>query len=350
MLAALAESMGAQAMLVRLVLAYAICGFLISASMGYADQTWPVLYVLYLIPKTLVLLAVFVGARLVHAMVVVRPVRLLEHVWRDFSANPETHRQLAAGLPLIVLLPMFLAVFASFKVLIPEINFYSWDATFAAWDRLVHGGSAPWLILQPILGHPFVTYVIDLLYGGWFAVLQLVCIWQAFSLKRPRLRMQFFLAFVLVWIVLGNVGATLLSSAGPCFFGAIVGGSDPYGPLMDYLRDVDAQHPLLALQIQGMLWHGYLNPELSIVRGISAMPSIHVSMAFLMALLGWRINRLLGAALTIYLGAILIGSVHLGWHYAVDGYAGTIGTYAIWRAVGWTLARRDSAIPVPSMR
>jgi hypothetical protein len=31
--------------------------------------------------------------------------------------------------------------------------------------------------------------------------------------------------------------------------------------------------------------------------------------------------------------------VHLGWHYAIDGYAGIAGTYAIWRIAGWVLAR-----------
>ena len=73
------------------------------------------------------------------------------------------------------------------------------------------------------------------------------------------------------------------------------------------------------------------------------MPSIHVSMAFLMALLGWRIRRALGIVLTAYVVAIQIASVHLGWHYAIDGYAGIIGTYAIWRLVGWALTRRSAA-------
>ena len=41
-----------------------------------------------------------------------------------------------------------------------------------------------------------------------------------------------------------------------------------------------------------------------------------------MALLGWRINKWLGAALTLFTGLIVIGSVALGWHYAVDAIAG----------------------------
>jgi hypothetical protein len=247
----------------------------------------------------------------------------------------------------VVLIPVFLAIYASFKVLIPEINAFGQDASLARWDRLIHGGMDPWLLLHPVLGNPVVTRALDWLYGGWFAVLQLICLWQAFSLKRPRLRLQFFLSFLLVWILLGNVGATLLSSAGPCFYDRIVGGENPYQPLMAYLQAVHLQHPLLARQLQDMLWQGFGSPEVSIVRGISAMPSIHVSIAFLMALLGWRVSRTLGAVLTLFLAIIMMGSVHLGWHYAIDGYAGIIGTYVIWRAVGWMLARRERTV-VPS--
>jgi hypothetical protein len=36
---------------------------------------------------------------------------------------------------------------------------------------------------------------------------------------------------------------------------------------------------------------------------------------------------------------ILVGSVHLGWHYAIDGYAAIIGTWAIWWIVGRLLER-----------
>ncbi|MDF4804113.1 phosphatase PAP2 family protein, partial [Vibrio parahaemolyticus] len=30
---------------------------------------------------------------------------------------------------------------------------------------------------------------------------------------------------------------------------------------------------------------------------------------------------------------IQIGSVHLGWHYAVDGYASTLTTFTLWKFV-----------------
>ncbi len=41
----------------------------------------------------------------------------------------------------------------------------------------------------------------------------------------------------------------------------------------------------------------------------------------------------------------MVGSVHLGWHYALDGYVGAAGAYAVWRAVG---ALQSRGRPVPT--
>jgi hypothetical protein len=42
---------------------------------------------------------------------------------------------------------------------------------------------------------------------------------------------------------------------------------------------------------------------------------------------------------------IFIGSIHLGWHYAVDGIFSAIGMWAIWKAVNWwcVYSRYDDA-------
>jgi hypothetical protein len=73
--------------------------------------------------------------------------------------------------------------------------------------------------------------------------------------------------------------------------------------------------------------------------GISAMPSIHVSAAVLFALLGWRVDRRLGIGFTIFAIVIMIGSVHLAWHYAIDGYLSAALTLVIWWVCGWWVGR-----------
>ena len=72
------------------------------------------------------------------------------------------------------------------------------------------------------------------------------------------------------------------------------------------------------------------------------MPSLHVAVPVLFTIVAWGIDRRLGALFGVYTALILVGSVHLGWHYAVDGYV----TLALVPAVWW-LAGRLSRGPSP---
>jgi membrane-associated phospholipid phosphatase len=64
------------------------------------------------------------------------------------------------------------------------------------------------------------------------------------------------------------------------------------------------------------------------------MPSLHVTIATLMALLAWRYNRTAGIAFTVFTVIILIGSVMLGWHYSADGLAGIALAFVFWGVGG----------------
>jgi hypothetical protein len=140
--------------------------------------------------------------------------------------------------------------------------------------------------------------------------------------------------------VLGTVFAILLSSAGPCFYGQITGLPSPYAPLMDYLQRVDAAHPLISLEVQHILLQQYWQNAVTPWRAISAMPSMHVAMPVVFILVGWRTHRLLGALFLVYGVIVFIGSVHLGWHYAVDGYVSVLVMLLLWRAAGWVVRRQ----------
>ena len=63
------------------------------------------------------------------------------------------------------------------------------------------------------------------------------------------------------------------------------------------------------------------------------MPSIHLAMAMLFVLLAFEVRKWLGWLFVGYAVIMQIGSVILGWHYAVDGYAGIILAYLIWYIV-----------------
>ena len=73
------------------------------------------------------------------------------------------------------------------------------------------------------------------------------------------------------------------------------------------------------------------------------MPSMHVAEAVLFAILGWKANRWLGEALTLFALITQVGSVHLGWHYAIDGYLAAVAVVPIWLLGGW-IARQTSKV------
>jgi hypothetical protein len=240
---------------------------------------------------------------------------------------------------MLVAMLVFGGTFTVVKASIPSLVSFSWDQSFEQMDRWLHGGVAPWELLQPLLGQPVITHAINWAYNFWFYFLCLIWVWQAFRQSDNGLRLQFFLTLMLGWILLGNVAATWLSSAGPCYYGRIVGLPDPYAPLMSYLHRVNETHSIWALGAQEMLWANFQMRDVMVGSGISAMPSMHVAIATLFALVCWRVRRWLGIVMTIYAVVIMVGSVHLGWHYAVDGYLGAAGMLAIWWCVGWCLKR-----------
>jgi hypothetical protein len=68
--------------------------------------------------------------------------------------------------------------------------------------------------------------------------------------------------------------------------------------------------------------------------GISAMPSIHNAVTMLYVLALWGCSRLVRLLTVAFAAIILIGSVHLGWHYALDGLFAWATAAAIWVAAG----------------
>jgi hypothetical protein len=116
---------------------------------------------------------------------------------------------------------------------------------------------------------------------------------------------------------------------------------------MSYLHSVHAKTPLIAVEGQAVLWQLYREQRDVPFLSISAMPSVHVAVAVLFALAGWEANRVMGLAFTAYALVVLVGSVHLGWHYAVDGYFAAIATAVIWIGTGFALQAWFKAIHHP---
>jgi len=268
-----------------------------------------------------------------YVMVVKRPHQLVRYLRQELRRHLTSERVLFA-LPVLGMMPLFASSFTVIKAAVPLYQPFAWDARLAYADQVLHGGIQPWLLLQGVLGHPAVTAAINFVYHLWFFIMLGSIYWLAFALELKQLRMQFVLSFVASWILLGNVVALLFSSAGPCYYGHVVGGADPYAPLMSYLHSAAKDYPVWALSVQDMLWKEFSENSGTNALSIAAMPSMHVGTAVLLALMGWRLNRTAGILLTIFAVLIMLGSVHLGWHYALDGYVAALGAVLIWLAVG----------------
>lgn len=231
-------------------------------------------------------------------------------------------------------IPPFLSMYSSLKQAIPTIYPFSWDKTFMGMDFFLHMGHHPWRLLQVFMGYPLITKFTDSVYTSWHLVLFSVILWQAWSSRR-RLRAQFFISLLLLFIIGGTILAALFSSAGPCYYHyAVVGSGNPYQSQIQYLASVHEANFLYSVEGHKLLWWFYTESIKLPYIGISAMPSIHVGVAVLFAILGWRTNRILGFGFTIYALLIQLGSIHLGWHYAIDGYFSAMLTGMLWKGSG----------------
>lgn len=345
-LSAISAGVRGHAILIGLILAYALAAVAVSRLYDLPYKLWPNLLAAYFVTLAIPLALAFCW-HAIQVMVFVRPRHLTRHLLSSLKTYLAPQRLLPI-VPLLLLIPVFAVAFSFLKSTIPVLSPYTWDALFVRWDYLLHGGNHPWALLQPVLGYPMVTAGVNFLYNLWYLIMYVLLMLQIFDTRNAALRMRFLLSFLLTWIVLGTFGAMAFSSMGPCFDPAAASGTGPFAPLMAYLRQASESVPIPTLELQQMLWENYQNKGTAIGSGISAMPSMHVAIAILMALFGWGHSRAAGIALSIYALIVLIGSIHLAWHYALDGYAAALGAWLIWWLVGRGQARLPGTKIVPS--
>ncbi|WFL77015.1 phosphatase PAP2 family protein [Altererythrobacter arenosus] len=266
-------------------------------------------------------LLIFAG--LVFRSVRAQPSNVLGHLGETLRENRE---RFFYGFLFILIYLIVHRAYRALKVAIPRHNEYWADPMFASWDKAIFGQD-PWLITHSMVG-PLGTQFIDMLYVVWLPVMLISFGFAAFA-KDSQFRKRATLSFFLTWILLGNLLATLFASVGPCFYAEFYG-SDRFTPLMDLL----SHQNLAALKLQETL-RMTVGDE-AIGSGISAVPSLHCAITMIVVLMvhdryGWDWRTYLAIA---YHVIIWFGSVHLGWHYAVDGMISTALIPFIWWASG----------------
>ncbi|WP_074736280.1 phosphatase PAP2 family protein [Ruegeria halocynthiae] len=253
-----------------------------------------------------------------------KPIRWMLQDLRTKLTDPEKAPDVVICFVSIVAL---IVTYTFLKNEIHSMNPILWDSQFAKWDRFLHGGVDPWTLLRPILGSPVVTTAVNATYHIWFPMLYIAICVACLDRRDPIRSTVFLVAFVLCWFVGGNVLAIVFASVGPVYFEPFNLGTD-FVPQMELLRQSNEISPVWALKVQNALLDGYQNSGFA--RGISAMPSMHVASSTLLAIYGFTYSRWLGWGLTVFTIVIMLGSVHLAWHYAIDGYASILLTLFFW--------------------
>lgn len=282
------------------------------------------------------------------------PFQLIAETLRDRWTRDRVVSLLSPPL----LFALLMTSFNVFKQSALPLAGFAMDPLFAEMDRALFLGTDPWRVTHAIFASPWVTWGFDKAYHLWFVPMSLgLIICSVLPARFDRVRIRYLLSYAAMWIVIGSIAAMLMPAAGPAFQPEPIGQVPGFAPMVTHLHSQQAwlsgQMPgaqIAALQFQAMLLQIHASGDVTIGGGISAMPSMHNALAALFAMTAFQFNRSAGVVLTGYAAMIWVGSIHLGWHYAVDGPVAVVMTYAIWRAsaplADWLLSRRQALQPM----
>ncbi len=240
----------------------------------------------------------------------------------------------------------FFLTFTMLKTTLPFVVPFWADPVLATIDRALHFGTDPWKLthaLLPVLpGEWWQTWYMGLwmIPSMYFPVLLVL-----FDGDDGRVR-RYLILYVWAWAGIGTLCAMMFMSGGPIYFERLTGG-DNFTPMMDALK----AHGITDSSIgatQAHLWKLFQTGSRSLGSGISAFPSVHVAVASVIALyLAERVRFALIPMIGV-IAAYQVLSVHLGWHYAIDGYFSILTVVALRHWLARPLMAQTSAVPASS--
>lgn len=231
-------------------------------------------------------------------------------------------------------------IFLASKSLIAVLNPYSWDIDFSAWDRLLHFGAFPHQYIIPAVNHLDLGLLLDRAYYGWLIVITVVAWFCIFVDRQLHRRLRFLWVYLLSWALLGTIAATVFSSVGPVFFVAFFkSAGNPYEFVTVNMQALHSQSPLMADTARRLLLRWHDNNTLIDPNAISAMPSMHIAMCWLLVLYARSFGKLPFAAALAFCLVIFTGAIYFGFHYAIDGYVSIAAVSLLWWGMGKYLDR-----------
>lgn len=322
----------------RMLYAIALLTFAMALMVAPISGNWPDVAIFldfsfYLLVATAGGILTFVTIRFTQLVLFERPesptrellISLREGIFRGDRLSNTAHSFLA--------LIIFVSGFSILKGAIGLLHPFDWDPLFRDLDIALSGGRLPHEWLDAIFANPFVVWLINVNYNLWYLIVLGTYFGVGMAAVNSPDRMRYLTAFFLLWLGAGIGVAFVFSSAGPVYYERLGLGTD-YAPLMASLHAAAQHHDIWALATQDTLWDGFTGARKGSA-GIAAFPSLHVASSVLVGLYFSHCGSRLALPAWIFAAGIMLGSVVLAWHYAVDGYAGAILAWIAWKASGW---------------
>ncbi|MES2642129.1 MAG: phosphatase PAP2 family protein [Myxococcota bacterium] len=253
-------------------------------------------------------------------------------LWRDgagFLRSVRTRAGVGRVLAFVrVVAPVYVvqALYANWLAVVPLVQPRLYDHVFVAPELWLFGSSMTrWMSLP---NDPAITFLIDfayLLFFTWIALTMVIL----FVREGERAARRFVGALVLSTAV-STVILVAFPTLGPAFL-------DPasVAPIADAMFRTD-HFQAVSRAFRAEVLADPAGFSLVPFLGVSAFPSMHVGHTFLALTFLWPRHRV---AFQLFLLPVLgawIGTVYLGWHYAIDGVAGIcIAMGARWLVTRW---------------
>lgn len=233
---------------------------------------------------------------------------------------------------------VFHAGFTLIKTSMPYILPFWADPALADLDRMLHLGTDPWRLVHELGSKTRMEWLLPAYMSVWFIPAICFPTFLATFDRNPARVRRFVVLYVLSWVLVGNVSALPFNSVGPVYYDRLLGGTR-FADMLAVLETSPLGETIIP-RIQDWLWHVHIDNGQAFGSGISAFPSVHVSVAMVAGLYAFERSRWTAPAGVAFVAVILFLSVYTGYHYAVDGYVSIIVMIGLW---AW-LRRRETHI------
>ena len=246
---------------------------------------------------------------------------------RRYLARLRSRSWILLSLRILVACTLTIYFYSALKGLIQILHPVLYDELLWQIDRWTLFGFSPNVFSLYAFQHPAALAVIDVTYEKLFLTTLIVSIAVFFTLESARLRLAFATGCTAIWISSAWL-YFLVPSLGPCYAFAEVW--EPFRALLP--ENVRMQNYLMAnYQMIRQIPVDRIPPEMHILGGVAAFPSMHVGSQAFIALWLSRLVRPLRIVGYFSVVLIFVGSLVTGWHYLVDSIAGVILAWVCFR-------------------